>query len=163
MHNPEGMISVLNREKDKRYFAIFMEFGTMICGLLCLVAGVMGIYWATKGETKGLPLMTLNNCVGGFFMIVFGSCMAILGFGGISTAVSSSEEEDVVVVSSTGKEQGSFITEQALFLDIFAGRGVFLIYLSIRVMTLGKYYCLLAGLGLMFFGIGNIIVHGTGI
>merc|ERR1711998_471982 len=76
---------------------------------------------------------------------------ACLGLAGFSKAASGNE---------TGGEQAGMITREAKFLDVFAGRGVFFIYLSIRLMTLGKYYCLLAGLGLMFFGIANIIVHG---
>merc|ERR1711981_512507 len=98
------------------------------------------------------PLLTWNNCVGGFFMVVFGIAVAVLGISGFSAA--ASEGSDV------GGKQSEGIREQALFLDVYAGRGIFLIYLAIRLMTLGKYYCLMAGLGLFFFGICNLIVHG---
>jgi hypothetical protein len=148
--NPDGLISQLSSDAKKRYFVMFMEFGTLICGLLCLAAGVMGIYWGSA-VIKPWPPLTWNNCVGGFFMVVFGTAMACLGLAGFSKAASGNE---------TGGEQAGMITREAKFLDVFAGRGVFFIYLAIRLMTLGKYYCLMAGLGLFFFGIANIVVHG---
>merc|ERR1711959_531475 len=147
----DGQISAIAKDKDKRYFVMFMEFGTAVCGLLCLAAGVMGIYWGSA-VIKPWPPLTWNNCVGGFFMCVFGIAVAVLGISGFSAA--ASEGSDV------GGKQSEGIREQALFLDVYAGRGVFLIYLAIRLMTLGKYYCLMAGLGLFFFGICNLIVHG---
>merc|ERR1711998_50792 len=148
--NPDGLISQLSSDAKKRYFVIFMELGTFICGLLCLAAGFMGIYWGSA-VIKPWPPLTWNNCVGGFFMVVFGTAMACLGLAGFSKAASGNE---------TGGEQAGMITREAKFLDVFMGRGVFLIYLAIRLMTLGKYYCLMAGLGLFFFGFCNIIVHG---
>jgi len=147
----DGQISAIAKDKDKRYFVMFMEFGTAVCGLLCLAAGVMGIYWGSA-VIKPWPPLTWNNCVGGFFMCVFGIAVAVLGISGFSAA--ASEGSDV------GGKQSEGIREQALFLDVYAGRGIFLIYLAIRLMTLGKYYCLMAGLGLFFFGICNLIVHG---
>merc|ERR1711998_19598 len=147
--NPDGLISQLSSDAKKRYFVMFMEFGTLICGLLCLAAGVMGIYWGSA-VIKPWPPLTWNNCVGGFFMVVFGTAMACLGLAGVSSAGDK----------PVGGEQAGMITREAKFLDVFAGRGVFFIYLAIRLMTLGKYYCLLAGLALFFFGIANIVVHG---
>merc|ERR1712070_258578 len=149
--NPDGLISQFSSDAKKRYFVMFMEFGTAVCGLLCLAAGVMGIYWGSA-VIKPWPPLTWNNCVGGFFMCVFGIAVAVLGISGFSAA--ASEGSDV------GGKQSEGIREQALFLDVYAGRGVFFIYLAIRLMTLGKYYCLMAGLGLFFFGIANIVVHG---
>merc|ERR1712188_301978 len=108
-------------------------------------------YWGSA-VIKPWPPLTWNNCVGGFFMCVFGIAVAVLGISGFSAA--ASEGSDV------GGKQSEGIREQALFLDVYAGRGIFLIYLAIRLMTLGKYYCLMAGLGLFFFGICNLIVHG---
>merc|ERR1712072_1663901 len=150
-NNDDGRISTLARDDSKKYFVMFMEFGTAVCGLLCLAAGVMGIYWGSA-VIKPWPPLTWNNCVGGFFMCVFGIAVAVLGISGFSAA--ASEGSDV------GGKQSEGIREQALFLDVYAGRGIFLIYLAIRLMTLGKYYCLMAGLGLFFFGICNLIVHG---
>merc|ERR1712188_324442 len=103
------------------------EFGTAVCGLLCLAAGVMGIYWGSA-VIKPWPPLTWNNCVGGFFMCVFGIAVAVLGISGFSAA--ASEGSDV------GGKQSEGIREQALFLDVYAG------------------------LGLFFFGICNLIVHG---
>merc|ERR1711998_307481 len=113
--NPDGLISQLSSDAKKRYFVMFMEFGTLICGLLCLAAGFMGIYWGSA-VIKPWPPLTWNNCVGGFFMVVFGTAMACLGLAGFSKAASGNE---------TGGEQAGMITREAKFLDVFAGRGVF--------------------------------------
>merc|ERR1712224_1058762 len=114
----DGQISAIAKDKDKRYFVMFMEFGTAVCGLLCLAAGVMGIYWGSA-VIKPWPPLTWNNCVGGFFMCVFGIAVAVLGISGFSAA--ASEGSDV------GGKQSEGIREQALFLDVYAGRGIFLI------------------------------------
>merc|ERR1711998_378657 len=146
-HNPSGLISLLARDATKKHFTMFMEFGTVICGLLTLSAGVLGIYWGAA-VVKLWPPLTWNNCVGGFFMIIFGIATTILGINGVSA-------EDN---TGTG-EYADGINKWAGFLDNFLGRGLFICYLGLRIMPLGKYFCLMAGLALLFFGFANIVVH----
>merc|ERR1712023_230276 len=130
---------------DLSTFKSFMAVCTSLCGLVCLGAGVMGFYWGTT-VIKPWPPLTWNNCVGGFFMIVFGIMLAVVGLNGISSDAGAGE------YAATTQEWAGFI-------DNFMGRGLFFCYLGLRIMPLGKYYCLMAGLCLLFFGFGNIIVH----
>ena len=62
-YNPEGLISQLSLDARKRYFVVFMEIGTLLAGLLCLAAGVLGVYWGSH-VIKPWPPATWNNCVG---------------------------------------------------------------------------------------------------
>lgn len=130
---------------DRSFFLKFMAIGTLLAGLVTLAAGVMGFYWGTA-VIKPWPPLTWNNCVGGFFMIIFGTMVSILGLNGISQDESS-------------EKAGATIREWAGFLDNFMGRGLFFCYLGLRIMPLGKYYCLMAGLALLFWGFGNIVIH----
>merc|ERR1711998_782148 len=109
-HNPSGLISLLARDATKKHFTMFMEFGTVICGLLTLSAGVLGIYWGAA-VVKLWPPLTWNNCVGGFFMIIFGIATTILGIAGLSSAGDA----------ATGANQAEAIRREAKFLDVFAG------------------------------------------
>jgi hypothetical protein len=130
-------------------FVSFISVCTALAGLICLGAGVLGFYWGTA-VIKPWPPLTWNNCVGGFFMIVFGIAMTILGLNGVSAP------DD----NSTGTEEyAKGINTWAGFLDNFLGRGLFICYLGLRIMPLGKYFCLMAGLALLFFGFANIVIH----
>jgi len=140
----------LESQKDNKTLATFVQFMsvcTALCGLICLGAGVLGFYWGTA-VIKPWPPLTWNNCVGGFFMIVFGVVLTVLGLNSVSAD------------DTTGTaEYANGIKEWAGFLDNFLGRGLFICYLGLRIMPLGKYFCLMAGLALLFFGFANIVVH----
>merc|ERR1712199_111355 len=88
-----------------------MAVCTFLCGLVCLGAGVMGFYWGTA-VIKPWPPLTWNNCVGGFFMIVFGIMLAVVGLNGISSDAGAGE------YAATTQEWAGFI-------DNFMGRGLF--------------------------------------
>lgn len=140
-----GKLEIQKDNKTLATFVQFMSVCTALCGLICLGAGIMGFYWGTA-VIRPWPPLTWNNCVGGFFMVVFGIMLTIMGLNGTSAEAGAGQ-------------YAATISEYAGFLDNFMGRGLFCCYLGLRIMPLGKYFCLMAGLALLFFGFANMIVH----
>merc|ERR1711998_478380 len=58
---------------------------------------------------------------------------------------------------SGGKQ--SFFRKYFAFLDHLLGRGFFFIFIGMRVVPLGKFYCLVAGIVIFIFGFINIALH----
>merc|ERR1712196_617271 len=77
---------------------------------------------------------TWNNFVGGVFMIMFGVAIIWMAF----------KEAGV----DPNSENAGFFQLYFKFLDNLAGRGAFFIFVGMRVVPLGKFYCLIANLHL---------------
>merc|ERR1712199_67926 len=112
---------------------------SIVAGLVTIGAGVMGCVWGVK-VLKPWPPLTWNNFVGGVFMILFGFAILWMAF------------------RESGDEQGFFKT-YFKFLDHLLGRGLFFIFIGMRVIPLGKFYCLVAGISIFIFGFINIFSH----
>merc|ERR1712100_135475 len=112
---------------------------SIVAGLVTIGAGVMGCVWGVK-VLKPWPPLTWNNFVGGLFMIGFGFAIVWLA------------------VQENGREKGFFRTYFA-FLDHLLGRGLFFLFIGMRVIPLGKFYCLVAGIVIFLFGLDNICLH----
>merc|ERR1712224_111474 len=107
-----------------------LNWFSVLCGLVTIGAGVMGCVWGVK-VLKPWPPLTWNNFVGGLFMIGFGFAIVWLA------------------VQENGREKGFFRTYFA-FLDHLLGRGLFFLFIGMRVIPLGKFYCLVAGIVIFF-------------
>merc|ERR1711998_95038 len=114
---------------------------SVLAGLVTIGSGVMGCIWGVK-VLKPWPPLTWNNFVGGVFMILF-------GFAIIWMALKEA--------GSGGKQ--SFFRKYFAFLDHLLGRGFFFIFIGMRVVPLGKFYCLVAGIVIFIFGFINIALH----
>lgn len=152
----EFRISELSKDEHARYFFMIIELGFMLTGLATFAAGVMGLYWGSK-VIHPWPPLTWNTCIGGFFMLVFGSSCFALGLSGFQSAMT--KVSSFTPGLSAGASQAEMIGKWAGFLDTFAGRGCFLIYLGLRIMPLGQGYCLFVGFQIIFFAIANLIIH----
>merc|ERR1712216_842291 len=93
---------------------------------------------------KVWPPLTWNNFVGGLFMFLFGVAIIWMAF-----KESGNDPE---------KNPGFFQT-YFKFLDNLLGRGLFFIFIGMRVIPLGKFYCLCAGITIFLFGWVNIFTH----
>merc|ERR1711968_121721 len=113
---------------------------SIVAGLVTIGAGVMGCVWGVKG-LKPWPPLTWNNFVGGVFMICFG--FAIIW----------------MALKEAGASDESFFKKYFKFLDHLLGRGLFFIFIGMRVVPLGKFYCLVAGVAIFIFGFINIGAH----
>merc|ERR1711907_164753 len=118
-----------------------MNWISIAAGLVTIGAGIMGCVWGVK-VLKPWPPLTWNNFVGGLFMILFGFAIIWMAF------------------KESGGEKGFFKTYFA-FLDHLLGRGCFFLFIGMRVVPLGKFYCLVAGITIFIFGIVNICYHFT--
>merc|ERR1711998_196051 len=113
---------------------------SVLAGLVTIGAGVMGCIWGVK-VLKPWPPLTWNNFVGGVFMICFG--FAIIW----------------MALKEAGASDESFFKKYFKFLDHLLGRGLFFIFIGMRVVPLGKFYCLIAGIVIFIFGFINIGLH----
>merc|ERR1712199_89732 len=120
-----------------------MNYISIVAGLVALGAGVMGMFWGVK-VMKVWPPLTWNNFVGGLFMFLFGVAIIWMAF-----KESGNDPE---------KNPGFFQT-YFKFLDNLLGRGFFFIFIGMRVIPLGKFYCLIAGICIFIFGFINIGMH----
>ena len=91
---------------------------------------------------KPWPPLTWNNCVGGIFMFVFGLAILYLCMKG--------EGND---------ENADMIKKYLRFLDVFVGRGCFFMFVGLRIIPLGQFYCLVAGMVTFSFGVLNVALH----
>merc|ERR1711965_111626 len=116
---------------------------SIVAGLVTIGAGIMGCVWGVK-VLKPWPPLTWNNFVGGVFMIMFGVAIIWMAF-----------KES----GNDPKVNPGFFQLYFKFLDNLAGRGAFFIFVGMRVVPLGKFYCLIAGICIFVFGFINIGVH----
>merc|ERR1712070_798402 len=121
-----------------------MNWISVFFGLVTIGAGAMGCVWGYK-VLKPWPPLTWNNFVGGVFMIMF-------GFGIIWMAFKEKG-------CKPDTEDAGFFQLYFKFLDNLLGRGFFFIFIGMRVVPLGKFYCLIAGICIFIFGFINIGVH----
>merc|ERR1711918_303757 len=85
-----------------------------------------GFYWGTK-VIKPWPPLTWNNCVGGIFMFFFGLV--------------------VLYICMKGDDPNAVMLQKYFrFLDTFIGRGCFFMFIGLRIIPLGQFYCLVAGM-----------------
>merc|ERR1711934_243123 len=115
-----------------------INYFSILCGLVTIGAGVMGCVWGVK-VLKPWPPLTWNNFVGGLFMIGF-------GFAIVWMAPKESNDE-------------GFFKTYFKFLDHLLGRSFFFLFIGMRVIPLGKFYCLVAGIVIFLFGLVNIGLH----
>merc|ERR1711934_1153864 len=125
-------------QDQKENVAKALNICLAVSGLLVTAAGVMGTYWGVKVVAKvgAWPLMNLNGVISGIFMLIFGAALIGLTFFGRTE-----------------------VCTWAKFLDTFWGRGAFCIYLGIRIMPMGQYFCLIGGVVMLFFGIAQVIAQ----
>merc|ERR1711990_657925 len=114
---------------------------SVLVGAIVCIAGGMGFYWGTK-VIKPWPPLTWNNCVGGIFMFVFGLAILYLCMKG-----------------DGNDENADMIKKYLRFLDVFVGRGCFFMFVGLRIIPLGQFYCLVAGMVTFSFGVLNVALH----
>jgi len=129
-------------KSDDSSVMIILRWGSLLVGLVTLVAGGMGIMWGVP-TLELWPPYTWNHFSGGIFMAVFGLAITIMSI-------------DKQILGE--KVHGWFMSNFG-FLNHYLGRGLFFIYIGLRVVTLGKYYCLVAGMCIAGFALINIAVH----
>jgi len=122
---------------------LMMNYYSTIIGAMVIGAGGMGMYWGVK-VLRPWPPLTWNNFVSALFMFIFGCCVLILS-----------------IMSNHNPENGMYIIikENMGFLDVFWGRGAMFIYLALRLMSLGSFYCLMSGFVCFGFGALCIALH----
>lgn len=117
-----------------------LNLSCIVVGTFVVSAGCIGMYYALP-VVRLWPPITWNNAFNAVFCIVFG--LAIL-------FMSLRDENDT---------RHAYVIRYIGFLDTIAGRGVLIIFVALRVMTLAQLYCFVGGLVLFFFGVLLVAVH----
>merc|ERR1712167_174418 len=65
----------------------------------------------------------------------------------------------MIVVMVLSPQNAEFVPKYLLFLDTLIGRGLFFMFIGLRIIPLGQFYCLVAGMVTFSFGVLNCAIH----